>query len=156
MLHLDALGEGLERERLAELHERVDQRLALLVVLPSVMNDRSIFSASTGKRWRSAQQRCSPVPKSSIATRTPSFLIAARRSAVSWTLRMRVVSVISIVSAARIEAALGERIFDVDDDRVAFELASGDVDRHHDLASCPLPGGGLAGGLFEHPLPEPP
>ena len=31
LLLLDALGEGLDRERLAELHERVDQRLALLV-----------------------------------------------------------------------------------------------------------------------------
>ena len=33
LLLLDALGEGLDRERLAELHEGVDQRLALLVVL---------------------------------------------------------------------------------------------------------------------------
>jgi hypothetical protein len=41
VLHLDALGEGLERERLAELHERVDQRLALLVVLQS-RDERSV------------------------------------------------------------------------------------------------------------------
>src|SRR5271154_298407 len=32
-LLLDALGEGLDRERLAELHKGVDQRLPLLVVL---------------------------------------------------------------------------------------------------------------------------
>ena len=33
---LDALGERLDREGLAELHEGVDERLALLVVLQSV------------------------------------------------------------------------------------------------------------------------
>ena len=33
LLLLDALGDRLDRERLAELHEGVDQRLALLVVL---------------------------------------------------------------------------------------------------------------------------
>ena len=52
LLLLDALGEGLDRERLAELHEGVDERLALLVVPQPEMNDRSIFSASTGNRWR--------------------------------------------------------------------------------------------------------
>ena len=52
VLLLDALGEGLDREGLAELHEGVDQRLALLVVFKPEMNERSIFSASTGKRWR--------------------------------------------------------------------------------------------------------
>ena len=51
-LVLDALAERLEVERLAELHERVDQRRGLAATRRSPeMNERSIFSASTGN-WR--------------------------------------------------------------------------------------------------------
>ena len=63
------------------------------------------------------------MPKSSIAICTPSSLIAASRRAVSSMLRISVVSVTSIVSAVGVEAAGGERLFDVGDDLVGVELA---------------------------------
>ena len=63
------------------------------------------------------------MPKSSIAMRTPSALIAASRRAVSSTLRISVVSVISIVSASGSRPLSRERVFDVGDELVGVELA---------------------------------
>ena len=41
MVSLDALGEGLDRERLAQLHERTDQRFTL-VVLAQAGDERAV------------------------------------------------------------------------------------------------------------------
>ena len=87
------------------------------------------------------------MPKSSIAIRTPSCLISPSRRAVSSTLRIRVVSVISIVSAAGCKPAGGQGGRDVDEDLVAVELASGDVDRDADRVPFGAPGGCLRAGV---------
>jgi len=95
---LDALGERFDGESLAELHERVDERLALLVS-GSTRDERAVdLQGVHGNlcRWASEEY---PVPKSSIAICTPSCLIAVRRLAVLSTLRMSIVSVSSTVSA---------------------------------------------------------
>ncbi len=118
------------------------------------MNERSIFSASTGNRWRWASEEY-PVPKSSIAIRTPSALIAVSRRAVSSMLRIRVVSVISIVSAAGSRPLSVERAFDVGDQLVGVELASGHVDGHADRVPGRPPGGALVAGLLENPAARP-
>ena len=56
----------------------------------------------------------------------------------SSTLRISVVSVISIVSASGSRPLSRERIFDVLDHLVGVELASGDVHGHPDRIALPL------------------
>ena len=70
---------------------------------------------------------------------TPSFLIAARRSAVAAASRMRAVSVISIVSAPASRPLRVECHLDVGDDRLPVELATGDVDRHGQVVTLTTP-----------------
>ena len=106
LLGLDALGDRLHLQRAGEVERRAEQAVARSSSGARRRKPRSIFSTSTA-RSRSRASDEWPVPKSSIARRTPSVRSSTRTGSTHDGSRIATDSVISTIQR-RVQAVLGD------------------------------------------------
>ena len=118
LLLLDALGEGLDRERLAELHEGVDQRLALLVAL-STRDERAVDLQRVDREALQVGER--GVAGAEVVDRDAHAELLDRGQPRGGLLGVAHQRGLGDLDRQRVgvEAALAERVFDVGDELVA-------------------------------------
>ena len=130
------------RERLAELHERVDEGLALLVVLQlgdegavdlQRVDGEALEVSEGGVAGPEVIDRDPHAERLDLGEATDGVLDVAHQGGLGDLDRQRL----------RVQAAVGERALDVGDELVGVELAPGDVDGHPDRVPRGAPGGAL-------------
>ena len=147
---LDALGDGFEPERLAQLDHGVDERHRLGSVGDPRHEGSVDLQHVDGELSQVGQRRVAGAEVVDGHAHPERLQQGQSADGVLDVVHQGGLGELQDAQS-RIEAAVGEGIAHIGDDLVPIELFGRDVDRDGDVVALALPGRTLSAGFFEHP-----